>query len=225
MNPAPDRHHARCYNIYMKLTKFMHACFVVEQADQTIVVDPGEFTADFTMPDDVSSVVVTHKHSDHISTELFSDIVRRYAEVKVFTPADNDQITSATAMKSGDSVQVGTVSLEFYGGEHAIIDESIPQIGNLGIMIDELVYYPGDAFVAPDKPVDTLLLPIAAPWMKISQAMDFVRTLRPRLVIPTHDAILSEAGQAVGDRLLGGLCAELDIEYRRLSSGESIIIE
>lgn len=200
----------------MKLTKYRHACFVVELNEQAIVIDPGEFTNDFIMPNNVVCVAITHQHGDHMSINILNDIVRRYPEVSILCTADNNLSLKHTLAEPSDAVTVGNFRLLFGGGTHAAIDQSIPTIDNVSLHINESIYYPGDSFANPTIPVKTLMLPVAAPWMKISEALEFVRTTKPQQVIPTHDEILSEAGKAVVDRLVGNLCAELNIPYTRL---------
>ena len=46
----------------MKLTKYEHACFIVEKDGVSIVVDPGSLTTDFSTADHVAAIIVTHEH-------------------------------------------------------------------------------------------------------------------------------------------------------------------
>ena len=39
--------------------------------------------------------------------------------------------------------------------------------------------------------MEVLGLPTAAPWLKLSEAVDLLRAVRPRLAFPVHDAVLS----------------------------------
>jgi hypothetical protein len=47
--------------------------------------------------------------------------------------------------------------------------------------------------------VDTLLVPLSAPWMKLAEAIDFVRAVKPRRAYALHDALLNENGAKVSD--------------------------
>lgn len=81
-------------------------------------------------------------------------------------------------------------------------------------MINKHLYYPGDSFAIPEQQqIDTLALPVSAPWMKMSEAMDFCKTINAKLVFPTHDAILSDAGKSLVDRLVSGVSNQ----YHRIS--------
>jgi L-ascorbate metabolism protein UlaG (beta-lactamase superfamily) len=74
-----------------------------------------------------------------------------------------------------------------YGREHALLHTELPNIANVGYLVADRFFYAGDAFTAPNTPVEVLAVPVAAPWMKLSEAVDFLRTLRPRLAVPVHD--------------------------------------
>ncbi|HEX7484053.1 MAG TPA: MBL fold metallo-hydrolase [Candidatus Saccharimonadales bacterium] len=206
----------------MNVTKYEHACFSVEKDDRVIVVDPGLFTTDFIAPSDVVAIVITHEHGDHFDPELISAIIDKSPEAVIIGDASiTNQIDAfeTRPVSAGDTLEVGPFHLEFFGGQHATIHDSMPTPPNLGVMIDELLYYPGDSFYIPeDHSIDTLALPVAAPWLKISEAMDFLTTVHPRIAFPTHDAILSSIGQDLVDRMIGGAAAKNDIVYTREAS-------
>lgn len=192
----------------MKLTKYEHACFSVEHDGMTLIVDPGNFTTDFIAPEGVVAVVITHEHSDHFDHEQLTAIIDKNPDAIIIShPTITAQIEAfeSRAVLPGDHVSIGPFELSFYGGEHAIIHADIPAVANIGVLINDLLYYPGDSLVRPDVPVDTLALPIGAPWLKLSEAIDFVRDVSPRFVFPTHDAVLSDIGKSLPDRLVPAL--------------------
>jgi L-ascorbate metabolism protein UlaG (beta-lactamase superfamily) len=78
------------------------------------------------------------------------------------------------------------------GGEHAAIYRDYPGITNSAFLIDHgAFYHPGDALFVPEQSVDVLGAPVAAPWMKTSEAVDFIRAVKPRVAVPIHEKILS----------------------------------
>lgn len=203
----------------MKITKFEHACLVIEKNNQSIVVDPGNFSRDFVAPNNVVVVIITHEHQDHCDPAKITEIFNKNPNCILVSTAGviskiKDMPTKPA--NAGQSLQIGDFGLEFFGGKHAEIHSSIPIIDNLGVMIDGLVYYPGDSFAIPDTPVDILALPVAAPWMKISQSIDFLQQVKPRLAFPTHDAILSGDGKSIVDKLLRAASDEAGSTYERI---------
>lgn len=211
----------------MKLTKYAHACFTLEKDGQTLVVDPGEWSTDFELPASVVGVVITHQHPDHFDQTLLRRIMEANPEAVLFADASvTAQVEDlpTRAVTAGERVVVAPFELEFFGGDHALIHTSLPRVANLGVMIDDTVYYPGDSFVLPHTPVDTLLIPVSAPWLKVSEVLDFVAAVRPNRCIPTHDAILSSTGKALLDRLVSAAATTAGSDYRRLD-GQSIVLE
>jgi L-ascorbate metabolism protein UlaG (beta-lactamase superfamily) len=203
----------------MKLMKYEHACFTIEKDGQILVVDPGGFTTDFIAPSGVAGIVVTHQHGDHFDHDQLASIIDKNPDAIVIAhPSITAQIEAFTthSVLPNDRFTIGPFALRFFGGEHAIIHQTIPAIPNIGVLVNDLLYYPGDSFVVPDVSVDTLALPAGAPWMKAGEAMDFLVTVTPRLAFPTHDAILSDNGNAIADNLFGNIAEANGIEYRRL---------
>jgi len=209
----------------MKLSKYSHACFVIENAGAAIVVDPGAWSQDFVVPDNAVAVVLTHEHADHCDTKLLSDVIAKNPGVMIYAHADviaHLPGLPTTAVSVGEIVHVGDFALEFVGGEHALIHESIPRIANLGVIIDDLIYYPGDSFALPGKNIPVLALPASAPWMKLAEAMDFLSEVKPTRAFPTHDAILSATGQNLVDNLLTMVAEKTGTTYERIAAGTSI---
>lgn len=203
----------------MRLTKYEHACFTVERGKDMLVVDPGGFTTDFVAPEGVVAIVITHEHGDHFDHDQLEAIIDKNPDAVIIGhQAITSQIEafSTKTVFAGATVTIGEFSLEFFGGEHAEIHSSLPHIANLGVLINELVYYPGDSFVLPNKPIDTLALPVGAPWLKISETMEFLAAASPRLAFPTHDAVLSEVGKSLPDRMLPAIAEKIGATYKRI---------
>lgn len=203
----------------MKLTKYEHACFTVEKDGQLLVIDPGNFTSDFAIPSNVVGIVVTHEHSDHFDPDTLAAIYHNNPDsLLIAHPSITEKMPDHknASVLAGDSLNVGPFSLTFYGGDHAIIHTDIQPLANLGVLIDKTIYYPGDSFAEPNVPVDVLALPVGAPWLKISEVIDFLRAVQPRLAFPTHDAVLSDIGKSLPDRMIPQLVP--DVIYERLTT-------
>ncbi len=204
----------------MKITKFEHACFAVDHENQSLIIDPGSLTTNLVVPDNVVGVVITHEHTDHRDIAQLERIIAANPNAIIVghsdTIGDLDATFTLQPVQATNTIQLGSFTLSFYGGDHAIIDSSLTPITNLGVMINKLIYYPGDSFSPPNSPVDTLALPISAPWLKISEVANFARQVSPRIAFPTHDAITSRAGKQLYDRLVPQLLKDTDIKYQRL---------
>lgn len=211
----------------MKLTKYEHACIVLEEQGKKLIIDPGAYSTSFGELADVAAIVVTHQHADHIDAEKFKQLHAANPEALVLAPAAVQEQYSElpiTPVVAGEGLSAGPFHLEFFGGQHAIIHPSIPQIQNLGVLVNDTLYYPGDSFAEPDRAVKVLAAPAGAPWMKISEGIDFITSVKAALVIPTHDAVLSDIGKQIHDNALSNAAEQAGGEYRRLQPGETIEI-
>ena len=209
----------------MRITKFQHACFVLEQDGQTLVVDPGEWTKDFVVPENVVAIVVTHVHQDHMESSLIGSIVEKNPDATIVGHSDVVSKLGGYHTKlvnAGETANLGNFNMEFYGGEHATIAPDRPVISNLGVLINENVYYGGDSFSAPNKQVQNLALPVSAPWMKYSEAVEFLQNVKPVRAFPTHDAILSDVGKELADNMMAFAAEKIGARYERLPFGETV---
>jgi hypothetical protein len=57
--------------------------------------------------------------------------------------------------------------------------------------------HPGDALFTPGEPVDVLATPAAAPWLKISEAVDYLRAVAPNRAVPIHQAIIDPSARGI----------------------------
>jgi L-ascorbate metabolism protein UlaG (beta-lactamase superfamily) len=209
----------------MKITKREHACLVIEHGDETLVVDPGNFTSPLTGLTGVSTIVVTHKHADHVSSEQLEVLLHANPDARIFGPAGVAEALPQYAVQivaPGDTVVSGAFTARFFGGTHAQIHESIPLIDNVGVLINESLYYAGDSFTVPPVAVDTLAAPAGAPWMKISEAMDFVLEVAPKRCFPTHEMVLSPAGKSLSNARLQWATEQGGGEFFALEPGDTI---
>ncbi|GAA4593288.1 MBL fold metallo-hydrolase [Actinoplanes octamycinicus] len=210
----------------MRITKFTHSCLRIEGAG-VLVVDPGEFSEESAL-DGADAVVITHEHSDHVDVAALTAAVHRRPELRVFAHQDVlkllGEISGATtAVTAGEEFEAAGFRLRAYGGQHAIIHPYVPRFANLGFLIsDETtnMYHPGDSFVVPeDVTVDTLGIPLNAPWMKVAEAIAFARAVRPGRAFAIHDGLLNERGAAVSDKHLEGFA---ETKYQHLAPGTTL---
>lgn len=186
----------------MQITKLEHACLILEDKGQTVVVDPGSYTRDIIGYPNVLAVVITHKHDDHCSEDQLDRILAENPTAQIFGPDDVCQRLAnyqTVAVHHGDRYRVGQFSLEFFGDMHAEIHRSIPLIQNCGVLINDKLYYPGDSYTRPDRVVQLLACPTSAPWLKIGDVMDFVAEVKPKRCFATHNVHLSDIGHELNN--------------------------
>ncbi len=211
----------------MKLTKHGHACLELEKDGSRLIIDPGFYTEPIDGLAGVVAIVITHMHDDHCYEEQIDRILAANPNAKIF---GTDEVAkrlgarNATAVHHGDWHQVGPFTLEFFGDLHQEIHRSIPLIQNTGVMVDDRLYYPGDSYTQPNRPVEILACPTSAPWLKIGDVMDFVAAVKPKRSFATHNALLSDLGHALNNGRVKMVTEAGGGEFTYLEVGDSLEI-
>lgn len=216
----------------MELTKKGHSCIRLEKDGQVLVMDPGNFSE----PDaavGADAVLITHEHPDHFDPEHLHIALDENPKTEVWTLASVADQISATfpgrvhTVGEGDTFTAAGFDVQVHGRLHAVIHPDIPQITNVGYLVDGSVFHPGDALTVPqtDATVETLLLPLHAPWNKIGEVIDYVRAVGARSALDIHDVLLTPMAGDFYARLLGeGGPGIGDTQHVRLLPGQSITL-
>jgi L-ascorbate metabolism protein UlaG (beta-lactamase superfamily) len=207
----------------MKLTKLGHACWRLEKDGSTLVIDPGAFSGDALL-DGADAVLITHEHFDHVNVELLRGAS---PDLEVWTcQAVADQLGDIPAkvqvVRDGDAFQTAGFGVKAIGERHAVIHPDIPIVQNVGFLVDEEVFYPGDALTVPGVEVPTLLVPSNAPWLKVFEMIVYLRDVHPARAYSTHDGLVNEIGRTLIDNFLGMEGDKQKGDFRRIPVGESI---
>jgi L-ascorbate metabolism protein UlaG (beta-lactamase superfamily) len=207
----------------MRLTKKTHACVQLEKDGRRLVIDPGGFSEqDAALGAD--ALLVTHEHPDHFDEGRLRAGLEANPRAGLWTLRSVAQQLSAAfpgrvhTVGHGDTFTAAGFEVQVHGELHAVIHPDIPRITNVGYLVDGSVFHPGDAFTVPDHAVDTLMLPVHAPWSRIAEVIDYVREVAPRRAIDVHDAYLADLARPVYDRQIGELGGA---DHGRLAPGES----
>ncbi|MGW1536257.1 MBL fold metallo-hydrolase [Streptomyces aureus] len=203
----------------MRLTKYGHACVRIEDGDRVLVIDPGTFSETEALSG-ADAVLITHEHADHIDVDKLDAARKSVPGLTVHThPALAAALgRGTTAVAPGETFTAAGFTVQAVGGEHAEIIDGLPGCPNIGFVV-EGVYHPGDSLFVPDQPVHTLLVPASGPWLKLREAIEFVRAVRPARAFPIHDVNLSDIGKENFD---GWLEEEPGTEYARIPLGGSV---
>jgi L-ascorbate metabolism protein UlaG (beta-lactamase superfamily) len=210
----------------MELTKFGHACVVLSEGDRRLVIDPGALS-DAAALEGAGAVLVTHEHFDHFAPDVLRRAMDADPALEVWTngsvAGQLDGVGSRVhVVGDGDAVTVAGFDVTVHGELHAVIHPDLPRIPNVGFLVDGVVFHPGDALTVPDEPVATLLLPVHAPWSKVSEVIDYVRAVDADQAYAVHDGLLNDAGLDVVGRMLGEGGPGTPTPYSRLTPGDSV---
>ncbi len=210
----------------MKITKIGHCCLVVEpKSGVRIMTDPGDFTKGAEKEKNISVVLITHEHGDHLHIESLKKVLESNPKALVITNTAVGNLLDEAGIKymkleEGASYDFEGVHIAGFGNLHAEIYESLGRVQNTGYMIGSLCY-PGDAFENPNCPVDILALPVAGPWMRMKDALLYAQALKPRTSFPVHDAFIHEWASFIykwPTTVLG----PLGIDFQRLELGKEV---
>ncbi|WP_030978081.1 MBL fold metallo-hydrolase [Streptomyces sp. NRRL S-1824] len=209
--------------LHLTLTKKTHSCIRLEKDGRTLVIDPGGFSEqDAALGAD--AMLVTHEHADHFDEGRLRAGLEANPAAEVWTLRSVAEQLSAAfpgrvhTVGHGDTFTAAGFDVQVHGELHAVIHPDIPRVTNIGFLVDGSLFHPGDALTVPDHPVDTLMLPVMAPWNKISEVIDYVREVKPRRAIDIHDALLTDLARPIYDRQIGSLGGA---DHGRLVPGDS----
>ncbi|MFI8261907.1 MULTISPECIES: MBL fold metallo-hydrolase [unclassified Streptomyces] len=207
----------------MKLTKRLHSCVQLEKDGRVLVIDPGAFSE----PDaglGADALLVTHEHPDHFDEGRLRAALDANPAAALWTlrsvaerlaPAYPGRVHT---VGHGDAFSAAGFEVQVHGELHAVIHPDIPRVTNVGYLVDGSLFHPGDALTVPEAPVDTLMLPVHAPWNKVSEVIDYLREVKPRRAIDIHDAYLSDIARPIYD---GALAALGGTDHGRLAAGDA----
>ncbi|WP_122816241.1 MBL fold metallo-hydrolase [Nocardioides pantholopis] len=211
----------------MRITKFGHACVRIEHDGTTVVVDPGLFATPEAL-DGADAVLITHEHFDHYQPDLL-----RGTDAAVFTVdavaakiAEDapDVAERVTVVQPGQELDLG-LPVRVVGELHAVIHPEFPRVFNSGYVLtcgDRKVYHPGDALTVPGEPVDVLLVPASAPWMRTSEAVEFARAVGAPRNLAIHDRVYSDFGHGVVETQMNAFLPQAGQEYLRRADGTDL---
>lgn len=179
----------------MQLTKYEHACVLIEDGEARILIDPGMFSSGFESLTGLTAILITHQHADHVDYDRIGTVVAANPQVTVYADdgtaaALRERGLPVTVVAEGDRLDVGA-EVAVHGVNHAVIHPDVPVVPNVGYLVGGRLFHPGDALTVPDVPVDVLCLPAGAPWMKSAEAVDYLRAVAPRVAVPIHEAVLA----------------------------------
>lgn len=211
----------------MRLVKHGHASLELELAGKKVLIDPGLYTEDLSGTKNVVALVITHAHDDHCFEPQVAGLLANNPQLRIFGTGEVAAKLAAlpvTTVYHGDLYKVESFSFEFFGDLHQIIHQSIPLIQNTGVLVNDLLYYPGDSYTTPEKKVKILACPTSAPWLKIGDVMDFVAAIKPELCIATHNIQLSELGHEMNNKRVDQVTNQHGGIFRYLKVGDSLEI-
>jgi L-ascorbate metabolism protein UlaG (beta-lactamase superfamily) len=211
----------------MRITKLGHCCLVLDLPGVKLLTDPASFTATQNDITGLDAVLITHEHEDHLHIDSLKAVLAKNPTAlvignKAVAKIVGEKIadTVVTVVGDGQSTMVKDVLIEGFGTEHALVyPPNLGLVENTGFFVANQFYFPGDNFHNPGKKIDILALPVAGPWMKIADALDFAKAVKARTAFGVHDGMIQPFFRGYVGMLLGRIVPET--QYVSLQDGES----
>jgi L-ascorbate metabolism protein UlaG (beta-lactamase superfamily) len=205
------------------LTKLGHACVQLQAEGSRVVIDPGS-VRDSPVLEAADAILVTHEHFDHFSESRVRAALSRNASLQVWTvPTVAEALLDfgdrVHAVEDGQRFLAAGIPARAHVQLHATVHPDVPAVLNAGFLLAGCVFHPGDALTVPGVPVDTLLVPVHASWLRVSDVIEWVRAVAPRQAVGFHDSGLSRLGRAVVHGLLGPNGPGIGSTYLQLEDG------
>jgi L-ascorbate metabolism protein UlaG (beta-lactamase superfamily) len=208
----------------MQLTKLGHACVRLRKDDRTLVIDPGGLTPEDDAITGAEAVLITHEHFDHLEADRLRKALAEDPRLTVYTCRAVAEILGTSdrirTVGEGDALTIAGFEVSVVGQKHEVVHPDVPPVDNVGFLIDEEVFHPGDAFTV--VPAPTLLVPGQAPWMKAPEMIQYLRAVAPQRAYAVHDGLLNEFGLTLLEGQLSGEGRLQNADFRRLKPGESV---
>ncbi len=189
-----------------------------------MMTDPGSYSTLQSEVEGIDYIFITHEHGDHFHVESLKTVLRNNPKAKIITNIgvgkllDEQKIPYELLERAGTKYCSG-ISVEGCGENHATVYPGFGGVQNTGYFFANRFFYPGDAFYNPGKFVEILALPVSGPWMKISEAIDYAKLIKPKACFPVHDGMLKFGGpnHVVPEKLL----TPLGIKFEVIKEGET----
>ena len=206
------------------IRRLTDSCLVVTTDTGATLFDPGFHTfqsneVDLDSIGDITRVLITHEHGDHVNAEFVQWLIDRRSDLTVHS---NEAVAG---FLDGYGIEVSLANPAGVTSED-VLHEVIPtgaQPPNRAFTIEGVLTHPGDSY-QPTRSAPILALPLLVPWGSTTRSMEFARRLAPHQVIPIHDFYLNEGGRSFIYNMAANVLAKSDIEVITLNWGEAVTV-
>ncbi len=207
----------------MEITKYLHSCLLITEAGKTILIDPGNYTAEANVLnldsfDNLDYLLITHEHPDHMYIPLIKEILGKFPDLPIITnPSAKTLLEKEGIMASvepTDLIRIEAAPHErVFGGEPPT---------NILFKVGELTD-PGDCLHF-NSSTRILALPVQAPWGSLTQAVQLALSLKPEVILPIHDWHWNDVARNAFYKRLEAYFATQDIKFISLKTAEKVTI-
>ena len=213
----------------MKLTKLIHACLLVENDGTRVLVDPGNYSWDSGLVNeehlkDLSAVVVTHGHPDHLHQAFIEAINKNSPQAAWYGPPEVVDQLSQWGVEG--NTKSDNPNVKFIDSKHADLSPWFgqqPQHTSYVLFNDLLIG--GDCHTL-DQAHGARIFAAAVsggPWAGVGGFAKMIEAMtdRPATVVPLHDWHWNEEARAGIYGRLPEVLGQFDVTFVSLENGKS----
>jgi L-ascorbate metabolism protein UlaG (beta-lactamase superfamily) len=208
----------------MKLTKFVHACVLVEDDQHTALFDPSEMSWDSGLIKleewpKLDYVIITHEHGDHFSEDFCSAIIQKFPNVQ-FVAAE--PVAAKLTELGAKNVNTSSVeNVEVAPLAHASMSPLAPDpnVPNIAVHYKNKISHPGDNH-ALTTTKEILFLPLAGPWGATIDGVRMADKLKPKVIVPIHDWMWNDDWRRSMYDRMADYFQQQDIRFVKTVDGE-----
>lgn len=197
----------------MKLTKFAQSTIRLENnAGGSLLFDPGSYNVEPGLLDRSDALVcdvlvITHKHADHFDPNVLKHVTAKEGKPLTLCGADMAPLLAELGFPTrlitpGQTQQICGFTITVTKAVHIVRGEDVPVFGTIIEADGKRIYHSSDTqFRNPEElgvsgMIDAALLPFSGREVVMTEdeAIEFVRLLKPELLIPVHYDSPKDAG-------------------------------
>lgn len=215
----------------MKITKYPQSCLMIETKNKKILVDAGSLKYQDKFLEEwkkASLVLITHKHGDHIKSDVLENInipIYSTKEVQDTYPNIKFNIVSENDILEFDDVKIEVVKAVH--GYNPNLKNGGQVLENVGYIIDDRehrLYITSDTICFKnDYKADVIALPVTGYGLTMSayEAALFSKEVGAKIVLPIH---MDNEKYPTDIEYMKEKFKEFDINYKVLEIEETIEI-
>jgi L-ascorbate metabolism protein UlaG (beta-lactamase superfamily) len=210
----------------VRITKYVHACLLVESPERVGIIDPGQYSWESNLFDvdrleRLDDIVITHEHPDHLYLPFVKALLAKFPAAAVTT---NESVAAILGHEGVAAAVTGNEAIELFPADHETMEPLGAPPPNVGVHYLGTVTHPGDCHhFAVTKEV--LALPVTAPWGTVPRAVKLGLDLKPRYVIPIHDWHWNDAAKAAMYQRFEQFFSDHGITFIKAKDGEPMDVD
>jgi L-ascorbate metabolism protein UlaG (beta-lactamase superfamily) len=210
----------------MKLTKFVHACVLVEDGEHVGLFDPGQFSWESglfkldALPR-LDYVMITHEHFDHFYEPFIDALFQKFPDAMFFSTTGVVSRLKHKGIQKSLSLSHDHVTVQSLSHESMEPLAPPPQVQNVALHYKDKITHPGDSHHLKTTH-DILFLPLAGPWGAAIDGVRMAVKLKPKAVLPIHDWMWNDQWRQVMYDRMEQFFPEHDIQFLRPIDGQPI---